>query len=138
MVECSFTKKMVVGSNPVVVAWISDIVPFSIKEFLDIQVAIKCGFALKGALDTLRTHSQMYHRVTYPPRSSILYWIWQNGWLFADVLSGCGLESRCIQLDFRYCIWFEQRVPWPSGINRVWIHSEICTWLDENTLSNKS
>ena len=44
MVECSFTN--VVGSSLV-----------SVKEFLDIQATIECGFTLKCLCDMIRTHS---------------------------------------------------------------------------------
>ena len=37
MVECLLLKKVAVGSNPVVVTWISDNVAVSIKEFADIR-----------------------------------------------------------------------------------------------------
>ena len=39
-------------------------------------------------------------------------------------LSGCGFESRCSHLNFRFCACFEQRVPWHSGNYREWTHSE--------------
>ena len=38
-----------------------------------------------------------------------------NGWVFVYELSGCGLESRCCHLNFRYGTCFEQGVPWHSG-----------------------
>ena len=49
-------------------------------------------------------------------------------WLLVYKLSGCGFESRCSHLNFRFRACFEQKVPWHSGNYRVWIHSEIRTW----------
>ena len=37
-----------------------------------------------------------------------------NGWNFIYKLSGCGFESRCCHLNFRYGTSFEQGVPWHS------------------------
>ena len=39
------------------------------------------------------------------------------------------IEFRASDIEF---ICFEQGVPWHSGNYRVWIHSETCTWHDEN------
>ena len=38
---------------------------------------------------------------------------------------------------FRFRAYFEQGVPWHSGNYRVWIHSEMRTWHDENIQSGK-
>ena len=51
---------MVVGSSPVGATKTSDIVPFSIIDFLDIQVTIEFGFTLKGIRDMIRTHSHVH------------------------------------------------------------------------------
>ena len=45
--------------------------------------------------------------------------VWLNGWVFIYELSGCGFESCCCPLNFRYCTCFEQGVPWHSGNYRV-------------------
>ena len=58
--------------------------------------------------------------------------VWLNGWVFVYELSGCGFESRCSHLNFRFRACFEQGVPWHSGNYRVWIHSETRTWHDKN------
>ena len=63
--------------------------------------------------------------------------VWLNGWVFVYELSGCGFESRCSHLNFRYCASFEQRVPWQPGKYREWIHSETHTWHDNNIHWNK-
>ena len=51
---------------------------------------------------------------------------------FVYELSGCGFESRCSHLNFKYCACFEQEVPLHSGNYRMWIHSETRTWHDKN------
>ena len=61
-----------------------------------------------------------------------------NGWLFLYKLSGCGFESCCSHLNFRFCVCFEQGVHWHSGKYRVWIHSETHTWHDKNIQSHVS
>ena len=58
-----------------------------------------------------------------------------NGWVFIYELSGCGFESHCSHLNFRYCACFEQRVPWHSCNYRVWIHSETHMWHERNIQS---
>ena len=45
------------------------------------------------------------------------------------------IEPRCSYLNFRYRACFEKGVPWYSGIYRVWIHSETCTWHNNNIQS---
>ena len=55
--------------------------------------------------------------------------------MFVYELSGCGFESRCSHLIFRYGACFEQGVPWHSGNCRVWIHSQTRTWHDKNIQS---
>ena len=54
-----------------------------------------------------------------------------NGWVFIYELSGCGFESYCSHLNFRFHTCFEQ-VPWNSGNYRAWIHSEMNMWHDKN------
>ena len=63
--------------------------------------------------------------------------VWLNGWVFVYELSGCGFESRCSHLNFRFCASFEQGVPWYSGNYRVWIHSNMRTWHDKSIPSTK-
>ena len=36
--------------------------------------------------------------------------VWLNGWVFVYKFSGCGFESRCCHLNFRYHACFEQGV----------------------------
>ena len=45
---------------------------------------------------------------------------------------GCGFESRCSHLNFRFCTCFKQRVPWHPGNYRVCIHCQTRTWHDKN------
>ena len=58
------------------------------------------------------------------------------GWVFVNELNGCGFESRCNHLNFRYRACFEQEVPWHSDIYTVRMHSETRTWHDKNIHSN--
>ena len=57
MVYCSFTNKVVLGSDPVAVTSSSNFALASSKKFLDIQVTIDCGFTLKRVRDMTRTYS---------------------------------------------------------------------------------
>ena len=58
-----------------------------------------------------------------------------EGWVFVYELSGCGFESRCSHLNFRFRARSEQGVPWHSGNYRVWIRSDTRTWHDNNIKS---
>ena len=55
--------------------------------------------------------------------------------MFAYELRGCGFESCCSHLNFRYYACFKRGVPWDSGNYRVWIQCETCTWRDKNIKS---
>ena len=59
-----------------------------------------------------------------------------NGWVFIYKLSGCGFESRCSHLKFRYRTCLEQGCHQHSVNFRVWIHSKLRTWHDKNIQSN--
>ena len=85
----------------------------------------------------IRTYSQMHCTDEYSQHSSIIWPVWQNGWVFIYELSGCGFESSCSHLNFRFCTCFEQRVPWHSGNYRVSIPSETRMWHDKNIQSVK-
>ena len=64
--------------------------------------------------------------------TSLAKWpVWLNGWVFVYKLSGCGFESSCSHLNFRFRACFEQGVSWHSGNYRVWIHSETRAWHDK-------
>ena len=52
--------------------------------------------------------------------------------MFVYELSGCGFESSHSHLNFRFRACFEQRDPWHAGKYRVWVHSEMRTWHDNN------
>ena len=59
-------------------------------------------------------------------------------WVFVYELSGCGFESCCFNLNFRYHACFKQGVPWHTGSYRVQIHSETRSWHDNiNTVMNE-
>ena len=76
-----------------------------------------------------------YRTDKYSQQSSIIWPVWLNGWVFVDELSGCGFESSCSHLNFRFRACFEQGVPWHSGNYRVWIHSKTHMWHDKNIQS---
>ena len=48
----------------------------------------------------------------------------QTSWVFVYKLSGCGFESCCSHLNFRYRACCEEGVPWHSGNYRERIHSQ--------------
>ena len=110
--------------------------PASSKEFLDIQATLECGFNLKLVREMIKTYNQMHCRDKYSQDSSIIWLVCPNGWVLVYELSGCGFESRCSHLIFRYGACFEQGVPLHSGNCRVWIHSQTRTWIDKNIQSN--
>ena len=111
---------------------VSEWIHTSSKEFLDIQANIESGFTLKRVRDMTRTYSQMHRTDKYSQPSSIIWPVWLKSWVFVYELSGCGFESSCSHLNFRFRACFEQGVPWHSGKYRVWIHSETRTWHDKN------
>ena len=57
----------------------SHFAPVSIKEFLDIQATIECGFTLKRLQDMKRTYSQIHRNDKYSQRSPIIWTLWLNG-----------------------------------------------------------
>ena len=116
--------------------WSEDMAPASSKVFLDIQATVECGFTLKLVRDMIKTYNQMHRTDKYSQHSSIIWSVWLNGWVFVYELSGCGFESCCNHLIFRYSACFEQGVPWHSGNCRVWIHSQTRTWHYKNIQSN--
>ena len=120
------------GLSPVAVTQTSGFAAASSKEFLDIQANIECGFTLKCIHDLIRTYSQMHCTDKYSQHSSIIWPVWLNDWVFIYELSGCGFESSCSHLNFRFCARFKQGTPWHSGNYRVWIHSEMRMWPDKN------
>ena len=78
---------------------------------VDIQATVECGFILKLARAMIKTYNQMHRTDKYSQLSSIIWPVWLNGWVFVYELSGCGFESRCSHLIFRYGACFEQGVP---------------------------
>ena len=84
----------------------------------------------------IRPYSQMHRTDEYSEDSSIIWPDWLNGWVFVYEPSGCGFESRCSHLNFRFGACLEQGVSWHSGNYRVWIKSESRSskeFLDINT-----
>ena len=78
MVECSFTRLVVVGSSALAVTKTSGFAPASSKEFLDVQATIECGFIMKRARDLIRTYSQMHRADRYLQHSSFTWLVWLN------------------------------------------------------------
>ena len=70
---------------------------------------------MKLVRDMIITYSQMHSTDTYLERSSIIWLVWLNGWVFFYKLSDYGFESRCCHLNFRYGAYFGKGVPWHSG-----------------------
>ena len=85
------------------------------RSSLTFRQTIECGFTLKLVRDMIITYSQMHRTDKYSQHSSIIWPVWLNGWVFVYELSGCGFESRCCHLNFRYGACFEQGVPRHSG-----------------------
>ena len=52
----------------------------------------------------------------------------ENQWIWY----GCGFDSSCSKLNFKFHACFEQGVPWHSGNYSAWIHSETRTWHYKN------
>ena len=57
----------------------------------------------------------MHRTDKYSQHSSIIRPVWLNGWVFVYKLSGCGVESSCSHLNFKFRACFEQGVSWHSG-----------------------
>ena len=122
---------------------ISSFLPFLIAA---IGKNVEVAFFFRGLIDWkitsinifndwngTRTHNHLVCKRTLNHLAN--HWtVWLNSWAFFYEISGCGFQSRCSHLNFRYYTCFEQRVPWHSGNSRVWIHSEM--WHDKNIQSN--
>ena len=84
---------------------------------------------IHSEITMIQTYSQIQRTDKYSQQISIICPVWLNGWVFIYELGGCGFESSCRHLNFKFCACFEQRVPWHSGNYRVSIHSEMhVTW----------
>ena len=57
----------------------------------------------------------MHDTDKYSKHSPIIWPVWLNGWVSVYEQSGCGFESHCCHLNFRYGTCFKQGVPWHSG-----------------------
>ena len=123
--------------NPLsIIAWMSrnSLLKAGVKsKFKWLQ--LERGFTLKRVRD-IRTCNQMQRTDKYSQHSSIIWPVWLNGWVFLYELSGCGFESSCSHLNFRFHACFKQGVPWHSRNYGAWIHSETHTWHDKNIQSN--
>ena len=83
-----------------------------------------------------RTYSHKHRKDMYPQLSSNIWLVRLNGWVFVYELSDCGFEFIWSDLNFRFGGCFEQGLPWHSNNYRVWIHSVMPTWHDQNIQSN--
>ena len=79
------------------------------------QATIECRFILKHICNMIITYRQMQCTDKYSQHSSIIWPVWLNGWVFLYKCSGCGFESHCFHLNFRYGACFKQGIPWHSG-----------------------
>ena len=52
-------------------------------------------FTQKAVHDMIKACSQMHRTDDYSQRSSIIWPVWLNDWVFVCELSGCGFASRC-------------------------------------------
>ena len=77
---------------------------------LTFRQTIECGFTLKLVPDMITTYSRMHCTDKYSQHSSIIWPVWLIGWVFLYELSGCGFESCCCHLNFRYGACFEQGI----------------------------
>ena len=93
----------------------------------------KCPHLVQVQEDMNQKNSEYRHFLCWLQR---VWPVWVNGWVFIYELCGCGFESHCSHLKFRFRTCFEQGVPWHSGNYRVWIHFETRTWHDKNTQSD--
>ena len=75
------------------------------------------GLVCKGTHNHL---AKLNHLTIWP--------VWLNYWVFIYKLSGCGFESCCSHLNFRYRVCFKQGVLWYSGNCGVQIHSKKHMW----------
>ena len=123
-------------SKPVAVTKTLNIAPVSTKVFLDFHKNIESGFTLKRVCDMIKTNSQMHRTDKYSLLRWIISSVWSNGSMFVYELCGCGLKTRCSDLNFEYPPCFEQGTSWLSNKYRVWIHSEMRTWHNNNIQSN--
>ena len=82
-----------------------------------------------------RKCSQMHHTDKYSQHRSIIWPVWLNGWVFVSEQSGCGFEFSYSDLNFRYCTYSKQGVPWHSGNCRMCIHSDMHMWHNKKIQS---
>ena len=93
----------------------------------------KCIFMTVCDCNWTRTHNHLVHKWKLnhlAKLTSLTKWLsvrlWTK-WLWVQV------QFSHLHFGFHAC--FKQGVPWHSGNYRVWIHSEMCMWHDENIQS---
>ena len=72
--------------------------------------------------NSIQTHNHLVCKRTINHFAKMAKWL---TWVVSTYLYG-------IHLIFRYRACFEEGVPWHSGNCRVYIHSEMRTWHDNN------
>ena len=112
---------MNLGSRLIPITKTTDFAPFSRKEFLNIQTTKDCGFNLKFVRDMTKTYSQMPCKDKYSHVRSIICSLLSNGGVFVYELNGCGFETNCSYLKFRFRFCFAQRVAQHSDNDRLCI-----------------
>ena len=80
------------------------------RSSLTFRKTIDCGFTPKLVRDIRITYSLMHRTCKFSQLSSIIWSLWLNYCLFIYELGGCGFESRCCHLKFRYGPCFKQSV----------------------------
>ena len=79
-----------------------------VSSFLTFRQYIECRFTLTLARDMIITNSQTLRSNKYSQDNLVIWPARLNFWFCIYELSGCGFESRCCHLNFRYGTCFEQ------------------------------
>ena len=85
--------------SPVKVTYTSDIALVLDRAFLDIQAIIEFGFNLNHVRDMIKTYSQLYRTDKYSQHNSIIWSVWEDGWVFVYKRSCCRFQSHCSHLS---------------------------------------
>ena len=93
--------------------------PRSINSYM-YQISFFYWFIWFSNRNGIRPHNHLVHNRTVNQLVKLAKWlvkwpVWLNGWVFVYEISGCGFESCCCHLNFRYRTCFEQGVLWHSG-----------------------
>ena len=86
------------------------LITLSTWRFLFLMMQLSMLSVIISDCNWTRTHNHLLHKWTLNHLAKLRP-IWPNGWVFAYELRGCGFESSCSHLDFRFRACFEQGVP---------------------------